>query len=84
MNGNDNTAFENDLNTSIAEMNQLTLDEEYENLLFFKTCIVSRNRDVLELKMENTIALREKTIKKHDTKFVEMFLFYFVEPELVR
>lgn len=80
---NDTSQFDEDLNRSIAELNHLTLNEELENLLFFKTCIVSRNRDVLELKMKNTIALREKAIKKHETKFVEIFPFYFVEPELV-
>lgn len=61
----------------------MTLEEELDNLLFFKTCVVSRNRDVLELKMRNTVKLREKTIKKHETKFFEMFPFYFVEPKLV-
>lgn len=34
--------------------------------------------------MQQTIALREATIRKRETKFVESFPFYFVSPDLVR
>lgn len=76
----DTVTNENDMENSMAA---LTLEEELDSLLFFKTCVVARNRDVLELRMKNTIPLREKTIKKHETKFFDMFPFYFVEPRLV-
>lgn len=76
-------ATENDdhSNSSIAAMNRMTY-EEYDICYSSKHCVVSRDRDVLELKMKNSIVLREKTINKHETKFAEMFPFYFIEPEL--
>lgn len=76
-----------DLDQSIGSVedavDQLSLEEELDILLFFKTCIVSRNKEILQLKMKSTIALREKTIKKHEIEFFEMFPFYFVDPDLV-
>lgn len=63
------------------QMEEMTLDEELSYLLYFKTCMV--DREILKIKMEKTIALREKTIKKRETKFIESFPIYFVAPELV-
>lgn len=61
----------------------LTYNEELEHLLFFRTCEVNRDKEVLKIRMKQTVALREKTLKKNETKFPEMFPFYFVEPDLV-
>lgn len=33
--------------------------------------------------MKQTVALRDKMLKKEETKFPEMFPFYFIEPDLV-
>lgn len=61
----------------------LTYNEELEHLLFFRTCVVNRDKEVLKIRMKQTVAMREKTLKKNETKFPEMFPFYFVEPDLV-
>lgn len=63
---------------------QMTLEEEYSCLLFFKTCLIDRDKDILKIKMQQTIQLREKTIRKRETKFIESFPFYFVSPDLVK
>lgn len=65
------------------QMEEMTLDEELSYLLYFKTCMVDREMEILKIKMQKTIALREKTIKKRETKFIESFPIYFVAPELV-
>lgn len=62
---------------------QLSLDEEDEFLSFFRTCFVDRNKEILKIKMKQSIGLREKVIKKKETKFAVSFPFYFVSPDLV-
>lgn len=61
----------------------LTYNEELEHLLFFRTCVVSRDKEILKIRMKQTISLREKTLKTKLTKFPEIFPFYFVSPDLV-
>lgn len=65
------------------EIQQLTLDEEFEYLSFFRTCFVDRDKEILKIKMKQSIGLREKTIRKRETKFAESFPFYFLSPDLV-
>lgn len=74
---------EADVGNITANFEQLTLQEELEYLLYFKTCIVGRDKDVLKIKMQQTIKLREATIRKREVKFFETFPFYFVSPDLV-
>lgn len=76
-----------DLNHAVAEITEdiesLSLEEELSNLLYFKSCIVDKEKNILKIKMQQTIALREKTIRKRETTFIESFPFYFVDPDLV-
>lgn len=65
------------------QINEMSVEDELTCLLFFKTCIIDRDKEILKIKMKQTIKLREKTIRKRDTKFVEVFPFYFVAPDLV-
>lgn len=67
------------------ENNTNTLDpnEELELLLYFRTCIVNRDKEILKIKLKQTIELRETLIKKKDTVFYQSFPFYFVSPDLV-
>lgn len=55
--------------------------EELEYMLFFRTCVVDRDMEILKIKLSQTIALREKSVKK--ATFHKAFPFYFVRPELV-
>lgn len=60
-------------------------EEEKKDALFFRTCIVNRDKMDLKIKLEQTIMLREEMIKKKKgIKFYLDFPFYFVDPELVR
>lgn len=61
----------------------ITIDEELAFLLYFRTCIVDRDKEVLKVKLKQTIAMREKLIKKKDTCFHKVFPFYFISPDLV-
>lgn len=56
---------------------------ELEYLLFFKTCIVDRDLEVLKIRLRQTIEMREILIKKKGTQFHKTFPFYFIEPSLV-
>lgn len=62
---------------------ELTYNQELEHLLYFRTCVVSRDKDVLQIRLKQTISFREKLLKKNETKFPELFPFYFVSPDLV-
>lgn len=70
-------------NELVEQLEEISLADELSYLLYFKTCIVEKEKDILKIKMEKTITLREKVIKKHETKFLESFPFYFVSPDLV-
>lgn len=52
-------------------------------LLFFKTCSVEKDIDILKIKLDRSVSLHEKVIRKRETKFAEIFPFYFVAPQLV-
>ncbi|XP_055309647.1 uncharacterized protein LOC129573285 [Sitodiplosis mosellana] len=62
---------------------KLSLEEELACLAYYKTCIVERDKEILKIKMKQSIYLREKVIRKRETKFVESFPFYFVSPDLI-
>lgn len=68
------------------EQLSLTTDggcNENDALLYFRTCILNKDLDVLKEKMAQTIALREQIIKKRNIDFHKSFPFYFCCPELV-
>lgn len=78
----------NDLNLNADQQENtptevLTGEEELEYLLYFRTCIVDREKDILRLKLQKSIKLREKIIEKRDTVFHQSFPFYFTNPEMV-
>lgn len=68
----------------VDSMATMTIEEELQTLLFFKTCSVNREMDILKIKLDRSVSLREKAIRKRETKFAESFPFYFVSPDLVR
>lgn len=76
----DNDGFES-LKVAVAQM---SLEKELSCLLYFKTCLVEKEIDILKIKMRQTIDLREKVLRKNDVKFFEAFSFYFVAPDLVQ
>lgn len=57
--------------------------DELSYLLYFKTCIVRQERDILKIKLSKTIEMREALIKKRETEFHKAFPFYFIDPSLV-
>lgn len=61
----------------------LSPEEETTAFLYFRTCIVNKEKDLLKIKLKQTIKAREAAIKKKGTVFFQSFPFYFVDPELV-
>lgn len=58
--------------------------DELQFLLFFKTCLVQRDLDILKIKLKQSIDMCERLMEKKGTEFHKTFPFYFVEPSLVR
>lgn len=67
----------------VDQFASLTIEEELASLLFFKTCLIDRDKEILKIKLKQTIAMRQKVLKRRETKFIESFPFYFLSPELV-
>lgn len=57
--------------------------DELQYLLFFKTCLVHRDVEILKIKLKQSIGMRERLIERKGTEFHKTFPFYFVEPTLV-
>lgn len=72
-----------DVSAVTTEIDKLSLEDELAYLSFFKTCFVERDKEILKIKLQQSISLREKVIRKREIKFVESFPFYFVAPDLV-
>lgn len=58
--------------------------DELQFLLYFKTCLVDRDLDILKIKLKQSIKMRERLMEKKDTEFHKLFPFFFVHPPLVR
>lgn len=58
--------------------------DELEFLLYFKTCLVDRDLDILKIKLKQSIQMRECLMEKKGTEFHKTFPFFFVQPSLVR
>lgn len=67
----------------VDQFASMTIQEELANLLFFKTCLIDKDKEILKIKLKQTITLRQKVLKKRETKFIESFPFYFLSPDLV-
>lgn len=65
------------------EKNNVDEIDELSCLLFFKTCILDRDIDILKIRLKQSIEMRESLIKKQKTEFHKTFPFYFIEPSLV-
>lgn len=71
-------------NPEAAESDEDAVIDELEFLLFFKTCLVRRDLDILKIRLKQSIQMRERLMEKKDTEFHKTFPFFFVEPLLVR
>lgn len=58
--------------------------DELQFLLYFKTCLVDRDLDILKIKLKQSIQMREKLMDKKGTEFHKLFPFFFIKPILVR
>lgn len=58
--------------------------DELQFLLYFKTCLVDRDVDILKIKLKQSIQMRERLMEKKTTEFHKTFPFFFVLPPLVR
>lgn len=67
----------------ISDSQPLTEEEINDLMLFFRTCIVRRDKEILKEKLTKTIEYREQQIKKKGVKFFELFPFYFIDVDLV-
>lgn len=58
--------------------------DELEFLLYFKTCLVERDSEILKIKLKQSIKMRERLMEHKGTEFHKTFPFFFVQPSLVR
>lgn len=58
--------------------------DELQFLLYFKTCLVDRDLDILKIKLKQSIQMREQLMEKKGTEFHKTFPFFFIQPSLVR
>lgn len=58
--------------------------DELQFLLYFKTCLVERDLDILKIKLKQSIQMRERLMENKGTEFHKTFPFFFVQPSLVR
>lgn len=63
-------------------VDELTEEGELEYKLFFRTCIVARDKDILKIRLKKSIKLRE-TMMKEKEEFFQIFPFYFIDSDLV-
>lgn len=75
--------IDQELQPVIEQLEEMTLEEELQTLIYFKTCSVGKDVDILKIRLSRTVDLREKVLRKRETKFAESFPFYFVDPNLV-
>lgn len=61
----------------------LTAEQELEYQLFFRTCNLPHDKDILRIKLKKSIKMRETMIKQNNKEFYQMFPFYFLQPESV-
>lgn len=61
----------------------LSYDAENEYMLFFRTCLVSRDKEELKIKLTQSIKEREILMKNQAIDFPKLFPFYFLSPDLV-
>lgn len=65
-------------------MSEPITEEELKSImLFFRTCIVAKERNDLKVKLRKTVKQREEMIKKKGIQFFEVFPFYFIDPSFV-
>lgn len=79
----------NNMNLSCSENDNgedvgLTNCEELEYQLFFRTCLLPRDKEILKIKMKQSILMREQMIKNTKMEFHLVFPFYFLDSDLVR
>lgn len=81
------SAMENmELSTDVDGMDEteeLSPEEQKSAMLFFRTCMLDRDRNELIAKLKQTIKARETLIKQKGIKFHQVFPFYFLDPSLV-
>lgn len=78
------TLSENNNDREVQEEEDLTEEEELEYKLYFRQCIVAREKPILKIKLQKSIKLREKMMKQKGVEFYEIFPFYFIDPDFVR
>lgn len=81
-----NDDAENDPMATVADdLARMSVTDELSTMLFFETCLVTRDKEILKIKLQQTIGLRERAIRKMDNlSFFDSFPFYFIEPDLVK
>lgn len=77
------TNRERDVEEAIDSNNEPDINE-MECLLFFRNCVIDRDIEILKIKLNQTVEMRQRLIKKKETIFNKAFPFYFIRPELVK
>lgn len=70
---------ENDNEESI----DLSREEELDYQLYFRTCMLPRDKEILKIKLRKSISMREQMMKRTKMEFHEIFPFYFLDSDLV-
>lgn len=63
--------------------NMVFNEHEKGTLLFFSTCRLPRDEEILKSKLEESLEFRLKLIKSNSSEFLELFPFFYYKPELV-
>lgn len=72
------------VNAEPVESDEEAEIDELQFLLYFKTCLVDRDLDILKIKLKQSIEMREHLMEKKGTEFHKIFPFFFIQPSLVR
>lgn len=73
-----------DENENIVDNGQSDVDlDELNFLLYFKTCLVDRDLEILKIKLAQSIKIRESLLEKKIVDLHKTFPFFFIEPKLV-
>lgn len=69
---------------SVPVSEHLTEDEESDLVLFFRTCVISNNMDVMKEKLMQSIGFRSRLLMDKTTNIHEAFGFFYISSDLVK
>lgn len=80
---NESNELESQMNNLRVTNEEFSEDEKQKLLIFFKTCLVHKNRAQLIEKLKETVEFRCLLLTSDKDSLSEIFPFYFTCPSLV-